>query len=417
MAVKRMGVQPVPKLRQIMLGLTSASLLFTTTLTPLAAQGVAPGAPPGVVAGPTGSVYSAEELDAILAPIALYPDQLLSQLLMATAFPDQVTEAARWARSLGNRALRGEALDWALRPIPWDPAVKSLVPFPQALDMLASHAEWMAQLAYAVATQEAATFDAIQRLRRQAWLAGQLRSTAQQLVRMDGDLIVIEPAAPNLVYVPVYNPRVIYGAWPYPAYPPYYFPPSYYVPGDVLASGIFFGAGVLVAGALWGWATPRWRDRHFFIDRDRYEYFRHFHRAPSGDWGRWDRDQWRPPPRPLDGQVRPPPPRPGDGQFRPQAPRPGDGQFRPQAPRPSERELRPQAPRPSDGQVRPEAPRPSEHELRPQAPRPSNGQVRPSPRQEGGEQFRAPPAGGGAVGRPAPPAEGRREPERQRREN
>src|SRR5512140_2685625 len=146
MAMKQTTMLPVIALRRIVLGLSSASLLFSTTLTPLSAQGVPAAPQPGMVAGQVVNIYSAEELDAILAPIALYPDQLLTQILMASAFPDQIAEAAQWVKSGGNGSLRRDALDRALRPIPWDPAVKSLVPFPQVLDMLASHAEWTAQL-------------------------------------------------------------------------------------------------------------------------------------------------------------------------------------------------------------------------------------------------------------------------------
>lgn len=389
MAIRKLPSPTQIALRRIILGLSSASLLFSTTLTPLAAQGMGSGAPLGVVAGQMGNLYSAEELDSILAPIALYPDQLLTQILMASAFPDQVAEASGWVGAGSNRTLRGEALDRALRPIPWDPAVKSLVPFPQVLTMLASHAEWTAQLAFAVAEQEAATFDSVQRLRRQARLAGYLRSTSQQVVRTDGNVIVIVPVSPNVVYVPVYNPQVVYGDWAYPTYPPYYFPPTYSVPGNYLATGIFFGVGVAVVGSLWGWATPRWRDRHFHVDPRRYDYFRRNYRAPPGDWRRWERDQWRPPERRVDaGQSRPLPPRPSDNQFRPPVQRPAEGQTRPVPSRQGDGPTRPGVgqpgerpvpPRPDQGQRRPGPGRSDDNADRPGAPRPEQGQRRPVP--------------------------------------
>lgn len=378
MAMKHTHTLPAIALRRIVLGVSSASLLFSTTLTPLSAQSGPGTPPPGMVAGQMVNVYSAEELDAILAPIALYPDQLLTQILMAAAFPDQIAEAAQWVRTGGNGRLRGDALDRALRPIPWDPAVKSLVPFPQVLEMLASHAEWTAQLAFAVTEQEATTFDSVQRLRRQARLAGYLRTTSQQVVRMDGELIVIQPVAQNLVYVPVYNPQVVYGAWQYPTYPPYYFPPTYYVPGNILATGIYFGVGALVVGSLWGWATPRWHDRHFYVDPRRYDYFRQNYRAPPGDWRRWEQDRWQPPVRPGDSQTRPLPPRPNDDRFRPPLQRPVDGQVRPMPPHPGEGQTRPIPGRPGDGQIRPMPERPGDGQVRPMPPRPGEGQIRPT---------------------------------------
>lgn len=453
MVISKTRVSTETILRRMVMGITSASLLFSTTLTPLAAQGISSAPPPGVVSGQMGNVYSAEELDSILAPIALYPDQLLTQILMASAFPDQVAEASGWTSAGGNRTLRGEALDQALRPIPWDPAVKSLIPFPQVLTMLASHTDWMAQLAFAVAEQEAATFDSVQRLRRQARLAGYLRSTSQQVVRMDGELIVIVPVSPSVVYVPVYNPQVVYGHWADPTYPPYYFPPTYSVPGNYLATGIFFGVGVVVVGSLWGWATPRWRDRHFHVDPRRYDYFRQNYRAPPGDWHRWERDQWRPPARRGDGgQVRPVPPRPSDHQFRPPVQRPGEGPMRPGAGQLGERPIPPRpgqgqgqirptpnqpgetpdraAPRPGQGQMRPAPVQPGAGQDRPMPPRagpeqsqpmqrgPDNSQARPMPRQESAPQGRTPPAGGERAGRPAPsPAEQHDRPGQHRREN
>ena len=409
----------IPPLRRIIIGLTSASLLFSTTLTPAFAQGGPPGVPPGVAVGQAGNVYSAEELDAIVAPIALYPDQLLTQVLMASAFPDQVVAAAQWVGSGYNRNLNGAALDRALRPLPWDPAVKSLVPFPQVLEMLSTHGEWMAQLAFAVAEQEAATFDSVQRLRRQARLAGYLRTTQQQVVRFDGDLIVIQPVTPNVIYVPVYNPQVVYGSWAYPSYPPYYFPPRYNVPNNLLTTGIYFGVGVVAVTALWGWATPRWRERHFYVDPRRYDYFRQNYQAPPGDWRRWDQNQWRPPvrverdqarptpPRPTDNQFRPPVQRPGEGQVRPMPGQPSDGQGRPVPPRPGEGQVRPMPGQPSDGQGRPVPPRPGEGQMRPMPAQPSDGQGRPVPPRPGAEQMRPMPAQPNeGQGRPVSPRPG-----------
>jgi len=232
----------------------------------------APGPVPGAAAGSAAqgaTKFSPEQLDAMLAPIALYPDDLLVQTLMAATYPLQIVDAARWLESDGNKALKGDALAQALAPLPWDPSVKSLVPFPQVLEQLNQHLDWTQQVGYAMATQQEDVLDSVQRLRRQAQQAGHLETTAQQVVSTQATVddqgqptpdpaIVIQPADPQVVYVPAYNPAVVYGAWPYPAYPPVYYPPPAYYPGAALASGIVFAAGVAVVGSLWGWAGAGW---------------------------------------------------------------------------------------------------------------------------------------------------------------
>jgi uncharacterized membrane protein YgcG len=199
--------------------------------------------------------YTTEQLDALLAPIALYPDQLLTQILMASAYPLQIVEAYRWLQQPANSALTGNALATALEQQSWDPSVKSLVPFPQVLSTMNDKLDWVQQLGYAVENQEGDVMNSVQRLRAQAQAAGQLNSNAQQTVSTEGQSIIIVPAQPNVVYVPAYNPIVVYGVWPYPAYPPVYWPPP---PGYALAAGIAFGVGIAVTASLWGWARPNW---------------------------------------------------------------------------------------------------------------------------------------------------------------
>src|SRR5579871_1216189 len=140
----------------------------------LHAQQPAPAAAPA-----TAQTYNTEQLDALLAPIALYPDALLTQVLMASTYPLQVVEAQRWVEVPANKALTGDALSKALEAQPWDPSVKSLVPFPQALAMMNANLDWMQQLGYAFADQQADVFDSVQRLRRQAQAAGNLQSSSQ----------------------------------------------------------------------------------------------------------------------------------------------------------------------------------------------------------------------------------------------
>ena len=218
----------------------------------------------------SGTLYTIEQLDALLAPIALYPDELLTQMLIASVYALQVVEAARWVEDPAHKALQGEALEKALNAVAWDPSVKSLVPFPEVLAMMNSRLDWLGQLGYAMTYQQAGVWDAVQRLRRQAQAAGSLQTTAQQVVSTVAatDLsgaaapqqnIIIQPANPEVVYVPQYNPTTVYGTWPYPAYPPVYVPPlPGYAVGSALLTGLAFGAGVAITAGLWGWASPRW---------------------------------------------------------------------------------------------------------------------------------------------------------------
>jgi Protein of unknown function (DUF3300) len=214
-------------------------------------------------------IYLPQQLDQLLAPIALYPDALLAQILMAATYPIEVVEAARWVQDPYNAQLRGDQLDAALQQQDWDPSVKSLVPFPQILQMMNSKLDWTQALGNAFLAQQTDVMVSVQRLRAEAWAAGTLQSTPQQMVSTQGQIIVIEPANPQLVYVPYYDPRIVYGRWGYAAYPPVYFPPppNYaYVAGP----GIFFGIGFGIISALWGWDRWDWNHHDIYIDRDRY---------------------------------------------------------------------------------------------------------------------------------------------------
>ncbi|MGH7083416.1 MAG: DUF3300 domain-containing protein, partial [Acetobacteraceae bacterium] len=147
------------------------------------------------------AAFNTEQLDAMLAPIALYPDSLLTQVLMAATYPLQIVEASRWLEQGGNAQLHGDALAQALTSQNWDPSVKSLVPFPEVLAMMNSKLDWTQQLGYAFATQQAAVMNSVQRLRSQAEQAGSLQSTAQQTVSSEQGAIVIQPANPQVVYL------------------------------------------------------------------------------------------------------------------------------------------------------------------------------------------------------------------------
>jgi hypothetical protein len=241
--------------------------------------------------------FKPEELEQLVAPIALHPDPLLAQVLMASTYPLEVVQAARFVKE--NPNLKGDQLNEALKQHPWDDSVKSLVTFPQVLTMMNDKLDWLQKLGDAFLSQQQELMAAVQRLRARAQASGQLKDTPQQkvivepaaapaappqapppaapappagaapapgvqappaptvqvqpapttvqVVQAPPTVIKIEPANPQVVAVPAYDPMVVYGAWPYPAYPPYYpYPPGYFAAGAFM-----FGAGIAVGAALW----------------------------------------------------------------------------------------------------------------------------------------------------------------------
>ena len=198
--------------------------------------------------------FTQEELDQMLAPIALYPDSLLAQLLMAATYPVEVVQADRWVRS--NKNLTGDQLNAALDKMNWDLSVKALVPFPQVLTMMSEKLDWTQRLGDAFLGQQDDVMDTIQQLRSKAYAQGNLKNSREQKVVVEQQIIRVEPADPQVVYIPTYNPTVVYGSWWYPSYPPYYWYPA----GAVAATGMLsFAAGVAV-GAAWnsGWGSWNW---------------------------------------------------------------------------------------------------------------------------------------------------------------
>jgi hypothetical protein len=220
-------------------------------------------------AAPSQALLKPAELDQLVAPIALYPDPLLSEVLIASTYPLEVVQADRWAKS--NSSLKGEALTAALAKQGWDDSVKALAQVPNVLTMMADQLDWTQKLGDAVLAQQPELMDAIQRLRGRAQANGKLQSTKEQTVTVKSaapaqggggqaqegqapaQYIVIEPTSPTEMYVPYYDPAVVYGAWPYPDYSPYYFPPppGYYAAGAI-AAGIAFGSAVAIGHAIWG---------------------------------------------------------------------------------------------------------------------------------------------------------------------
>jgi len=222
--------------------------------------------PPRVIAqeAQANAVFKPEELEQILAPIALHPDTLVAQILMASTYPLEVVQAERWAKQ--NASLKGDALTKALEAQDWDPSVRSLVNFPQVLTMMSEKLDWTQRLGDAFLADQKTVLDTIQSLRAKAQASGNLTTTKEQTVIVEEKIIKIESANPQVVYVPTYNPTVVYGAWPYPAYPPY----SYYPPGYVASSMMWFGAGMAM-GAAWGyaWGNCNWGGGDVDIDVDR----------------------------------------------------------------------------------------------------------------------------------------------------
>jgi hypothetical protein len=226
--------------------------------------------------------FKPEELEQMLAPLALYPDALLSQVLMASTYPVEVVEAERWAKK--NSKLKGDQLAAALEKQPWDPSVRSLVNFPDVLMMMSENLSTTVKIGDAFIGQQKEVMDTVQKLRAKAKEAGNLQTSQQQevtVVEQEGaDIIVIESSDPEVIYVPQYNPTVIYGTWPYPAYPPY----PYYPPGYAGGAFVSFGLGVAI-GAAWGyaWGDCDWHGGDINIDVDRNNNFN----------GNIDRDKFR----------------------------------------------------------------------------------------------------------------------------
>jgi hypothetical protein len=210
--------------------------------------------------------FRQEELDQMLAPVALYPDPLLSQILMASTYPLEVVQASRWSRA--NPALNGEEALRAAGQMDWDPSVKSLAAFPQVLAMMEENIGWTERLGEAFLAQQAEVMDAVQGLRRRAEAAGNLRSTEQMRVARQGDVIFLEPPAPEIVYVPYYNPVVVYGSWWWPAFPPFFWaPPRAYHTVPAHRTAFLWGNRVVVSNTFF-FARPDWQRRQVTIVRN-----------------------------------------------------------------------------------------------------------------------------------------------------
>jgi hypothetical protein len=254
---------------------------------------------------------SAERLQDLVAPIALYPDSLVAQVLAASTFPEQIVEAERWVQA--HPGLSGAALGQAVDPQPWDPSVKALTAFPAVLGNMDKNLSWTSSLGDAYYNQEKAVMDAVQVMRRRAQAAGNLRSTPQETVATQDAAVSIQPASPDVVYVPAYDPWTIYGSPvdPWPGWYPY---PGIWFNGPSISFGVGFGIGFF-GGFAWGW--PHWgfdwHNRFATYNHDRYYsrsrtfYNRNqFYRGSGGGWQRGGpgRNAGRPDARPFEGDRR-----------------------------------------------------------------------------------------------------------------
>lgn len=254
----------------------------------------APGASPSTTTAATTSAPSSQltsdELDQLVAPIALYPDALVAQILAASTYPTEVVEAERWMQQ--HPEMSGETLAQSINGQLWDPSVKALAQFPTVLAMMDKNLSWTSAVGEAYVREPQSVMDAVQMMRQRAQQAGNLQSTPQENVAADGDTITIEPTDPEIVYVPEYDPWVIYGA-PLSLYPGWVDVPGVFYGGP----GVYFGIGIgigIFGGFAWGWHhwDPDWH--HHDVTFDHHPFVSHSPSFVTQGWrfddhGRSDR--------------------------------------------------------------------------------------------------------------------------------
>ena len=251
--------------------LLSLALLFATWPRNLSAYQDAPmqnAQTPASAAQAPYTQQTPDQLQQLVSPIALYPDSLVSQILAASTFPEQVVEADRWVQA--HPELKGEELGQAVDQQPWDPSVKALTAFPSVLGNMDKNLSWTSSLGDAYYNQQQEVMDAVQVMRRRAQAAGNLKTTPQQTVTTQDSNIVVEPADPEVVYVPAYDPWLVYGD-PIVAWPGWYPYPGIWFDGPYLSFGFGFGIGWF-GGFGWGWGHWGfdWHNHYATFDHGRY---------------------------------------------------------------------------------------------------------------------------------------------------
>ena len=218
---------------------------------------------------PGAELLKPEQLEALVAPIALYPDELLANVLAASTYPLEVVQADRWLKE--RKTLKGDALKKEVEKQSWDNSVKALASTADVIAMMSDKVDWTKNLGDAVLAQQPDVMDAIQRLRSKAYDNKKLVTTKQQKVSVqtqeNKQAIVIEQADPNTMYVPYYDPATVYGAWPYAEYPPYYFGYPSYIGAGVIAAGLAFGTAWAIGrwGNYWGGGF-NWGNRNVYVN-------------------------------------------------------------------------------------------------------------------------------------------------------
>ena len=259
--------------KQVLVFLLSLGPLFTACPLTVAASPAPQDqaqaqAPPDQAQAPPYTTQTPDQLQRLVAPIALYPDSLVAQVLAASTFPEQVVEADRWVQA--HPDLKGDALGQAVDQQPWDPSVKALAAFPSVLGNMDKNLSWTSSLGDAYYNQQSDVMDAVQFMRQKAEQAGNLKTTPQQNVQNQGSTIEIVPANPDVVYVPAYDPWQIYG-YPIVGWPGWYPYPGIWYDGPYLSFGLGFGIGFF-GGYGWGWGGWGfdWHNRYALYNHGRY---------------------------------------------------------------------------------------------------------------------------------------------------
>ena len=263
---------PTPRSRQrILVCLLWPALWFAACPRSLPAFQAPPDPQAASAPAPPYTQQTPEQLQQLVAPIALYPDSLVAQILAASTFPEQVVEADRWVQA--HPDAKGDDLGHAVDQQPWDPSVKALTAFPSVLGNMDKNLSWTSSLGDAYYNQQPEVMDAVQAMRHRAQQAGNLKSTEQQKVQDKGSTIVIEPAAPEVVYVPAYDPWLVYGD-PIVAWPGWYPYPGIWWEGPYLSWGIGFEIGWF-GGFGWGWGHWGFDWHHGWAEFDHNRYYSH----------------------------------------------------------------------------------------------------------------------------------------------
>lgn len=243
---------------------------------PTAGAAQAPGQPQPQTPAQAATTFKPEQIEQIVAPIALHPDSLLAQILMASTYPLEIVEAYRWLEK--NPGLKGPALEEALKKTDWDPSVKALCGFREVVKMLNDNLDWTQDLGDAFLGQKTEVMETVQKMRQKALEAGNLKTNEQQKVTQEDKVVIIETTSTEVVYVPTYSPTVVYGpSWYYPYY---YYPPMYVAPRPGYGF-VAFGVGVAWGAAVWGGCNWHGNDVNINVNN-----FNNFNRNTNINGGR-----------------------------------------------------------------------------------------------------------------------------------